>query len=60
MAGQQIHITDNLDVLLGVLPPQIREAVERQPELDELLEVVLDLGREPEARYPGRAVRLES
>jgi len=30
----------------------------RQPELDGLLEVVLDLGREPEARFPARAVRL--
>jgi stage III sporulation protein SpoIIIAA len=56
--GQQVHITDNLDVLLGVLPPQIRQAVEQQAALDELLEVVLDLGREPEARFPGRAVRL--
>ena len=58
MTGQQIHITDNLDVLLGVLPPPIREAIEQQPELEELLEVVLDLGREPEGRFPGRAVRL--
>ena len=58
MFGQQIRITDNLDVLLGVLPTQIRDAVERQPNLEELLEVVLDLGREPEARFPGRAVRL--
>ncbi len=58
MVGRQIRITDNLDVLLGVLPPQIRAAVEQQPDLDELLEVVLDLGREPEARFPGRAVRL--
>jgi stage III sporulation protein SpoIIIAA len=57
VVGQQVHITDNLDVLLGVLPPQIRDAVEQQT-LDELLEVVLDLGREPEARFPGRAVRL--
>jgi len=58
VVGHQIRITDNLDVLLGVLPPQIRSAIEQQPNLDELLEVVLDLGREPEARFPGRAVRL--
>ncbi len=58
MVGHQIYITDNLDVLLGILPPQIREAIEGQPNLEELLEVVLDLGREPEARFPGRAVRL--
>ena len=58
MAGPQIHISDNLDVLLGILPSPIRDAIERQPELDELLEVVLDLGREPEARFPAHAVRL--
>ena len=58
MAGPQVHISDNLDVLLGILPSPIRDAIERQPELDELLEVVLDLGREPEARFPAHAVRL--
>jgi len=58
VSGQQIHITDDLDVLLGVLPPQIREQVQQQPDPEDLLEVVLDLGREPEARFPIRAVRL--
>jgi stage III sporulation protein SpoIIIAA len=29
-----------------------------QPDRDQLLEVVLDLGRVPEARYPGRALNL--
>jgi stage III sporulation protein SpoIIIAA len=58
LAGHQIHITDNLDDLLGVLPRPIRASIEQQPDLDELLEVVLDLGREPEARFPERAVRL--
>jgi stage III sporulation protein SpoIIIAA len=58
VVGQQIHITDNLDLLLGVLPPPIRGQIEQQPDLEELLEVVLDLGRESEARFPRRAVRL--
>ena len=58
MAGHQIRITDNLDDLLGILPVPIRASIEQQPDLEELLEVVLDLGREPEARFPGRAVRL--
>ncbi len=58
VAGHQIRITDNLDLLLGALPPPIRGQIEAHPDLDELLEVVLDLGREPEARLPGRAVRL--
>ena len=58
MAGHQIRITVNLDDLLGILPVPIRASIEQQPDLEELLEVVLDLGREPEARFPGRAVRL--
>ncbi len=60
MVSSQIRITDNLDVLLGILPPEICRQVEQQADadLEDLLEVVLDLGREPEARFPGRVVRL--
>ncbi len=58
MAGAQIHITDNLDLLLGVLPQKIQQKIEQQPDREELLEVVLDLGREPEARFPNRVERL--
>ncbi len=53
-----IQITDNLDLLLEVIPPHLREALERQNTLDALLEVVIDLGRKPEARFPDRAVYL--
>jgi stage III sporulation protein SpoIIIAA len=53
--ARSIQITDNLDLLLAVLPPHIREAVERKPYRDSLIEVVMDLGRMPEARYPGGA-----
>ncbi len=52
------EIVDDLDKLLAVLPPHIRTALEQQPELSELLEVVLDLGRKPEARFPKRFVYL--
>jgi stage III sporulation protein SpoIIIAA len=58
VAGHQIHITDNLDLLLAVLPPDIRRTIESHPDVDGLIEVVLDLGREPEARFAGRAIRL--
>jgi stage III sporulation protein SpoIIIAA len=51
MAEQQI--TDDLDMLLPVLPPHIREPLEQHPAVGSLLEVILDLGREPEARFPG-------
>ncbi|MFM7436193.1 MAG: AAA family ATPase, partial [Vulcanococcus sp.] len=52
------RITDDLDRLLEVLPAAVREALQPPEARDQLLEVVLDLGRVPEARYPGRAVAL--
>jgi stage III sporulation protein SpoIIIAA len=50
--------TDNLDLLLNVLPRGIRDALGADGNAESLVEVVLDLGRQPEARYPGRAVYL--
>lgn len=50
--------TDNLDLLLLVLPPHIREALKRTGNIETLIEVVLDLGRQPEARYIGEALYL--
>ena len=52
------RITDDLDRLLDVLPQRVRLALEPEERREQLLEVVLDLGRIPEARYPGRAVAL--
>jgi stage III sporulation protein SpoIIIAA len=43
---------------LEVLPPAVQAALAVPAARDQLLEVVLDLGRVPEARYPGRAVLL--
>ena len=51
-------ITDDLDLLLGALPPHICEPLKQRDDNFELLEVVMDLGRRPEARYPGREVTL--
>ncbi|NIP80101.1 MAG: AAA family ATPase, partial [Gemmatimonadetes bacterium] len=45
------HITDDLDAIMTVLPEDIRTAVQRIDRRDELLEVILDLGRVPTARY---------
>lgn len=56
--GQQLQVTDNLDQLLDVLPPAVRDCLEEQEHLEDLLEIVLDLGREAEARFPGRVVAL--
>ena len=52
------RVTDDLDRLLAVLPEAVAAALSRDSERDQLLEVVLDLGRVPEARYPGRALNL--
>jgi stage III sporulation protein SpoIIIAA len=45
------RITDNLDVLLNVLPPELAERLTVINRSDDLLEVILDLGRVPTARY---------
>jgi stage III sporulation protein SpoIIIAA len=47
----QLRITDDLDALLGVLPGSIVEAVHKANDYDNLLEIILDLGRVPTARY---------
>ncbi|MHB9026005.1 MAG: R3H domain-containing nucleic acid-binding protein [Armatimonadota bacterium] len=52
MAKDQ-QITDDLHLLLAVLPATIRDVLEAHPQVDTLLEIILDLGREPEARFPG-------
>jgi stage III sporulation protein SpoIIIAA len=51
-------ITDDMDALLDILPPHIKRPLMQQQDIGELLEVVLDLGRVPEARFTGREVVL--
>ncbi len=55
--GTQI-VMDDLDALLAVLPADIRQVLDSLGEYDELLEVILDLGRAPTARYTHREVIL--
>jgi stage III sporulation protein SpoIIIAA len=43
---------DDLDALLRSLPPEIVDAVHALPDRNALIEVVMDLGRRPEARFP--------
>jgi stage III sporulation protein SpoIIIAA len=45
------RITDNLDAMLGVLPPHLSQQLVDLNRSDALLEVILDLGRVPTARY---------
>ncbi len=50
---------EELELLVGTLPPALRDSVRALPEeYGDLLEIVLDLGRDPEARFEGREVVL--
>lgn len=53
-------ITDDLDALLNVLPPHLQNHLREIERLPDLLEVVVDLGRVPEARLVGESVALNS
>ena len=55
---QQHRITDDLMVLLEVVPPHVQAALKQINRGDELLEIVLDLGRKPEARFTDGEVTL--
>ena len=54
----QLKITDDLDALLDVLPLDIRHAVERANDTENLLEIILDLGRVPTARFVDHEISL--
>jgi stage III sporulation protein SpoIIIAA len=47
-------ITDDLDQLLNILPPHIKAPLMQQEDIKDLLEVIIDLGRPAEARFPRR------
>lgn len=48
---EQRKITDDLDALLQVLPPQVEKSLRAANQGDNLLEIIMDLGRVPEARF---------
>src|SRR5438552_7157505 len=54
----QRQITDDLEALLAAIPPRVADPLRAMEGKEGLLEVVLDLGRPPEARFPGREVIL--
>ncbi len=49
---------EEIELLARALPPDLARALHERIHPGELLEIVLDLGREPEARVPGREVLL--
>ena len=53
-------ITDDLNKLLEILPDFVRAPLEQHKERKALIEVVMDLGRRPEARFPSGPSYLSS
>ncbi|CAF2139704.1 BnaA02g16360D [Brassica napus] len=51
-SGDEDHFDDELRRLLALVPEEIRRTLEEHPEIGELIEVVVDLGRKPLARFP--------
>ncbi len=51
-------ITDDLDLMLDVLPEHIAEVVRKLDDSENLLEIVMDLGRLPKARFVNREAEL--
>lgn len=58
LSSTQQRVTDNLTQLLEVLPDRIHTSITRHEHLEDLLEIVLDLGRIPEARYADHVIEL--
>lgn len=47
-----VAVDDELQLFLEVVPPRLRRKLIRHGEIRELIEVVMDLGRKPIARFP--------
>jgi stage III sporulation protein SpoIIIAA len=52
------ELIDDLSLLLGSLPPDVLQAVRDLTDPSQLIEVVMDLGRKPEARFVDGEVTL--
>jgi stage III sporulation protein SpoIIIAA len=53
--SMRMQITDDLNKLLDIVPDDIRQPLEQHPQRNNLIEIVMDLGRLPEARFPSNA-----
>jgi len=53
------QIVDDLDKFLSIFPADIKEKLEKDSDVKDLIEVVLDLGREIEARFYKKTIIFE-
>lgn len=49
-------LIDNIEILIDTLPPRLTEKIKQYENLDDLFEVVLDVGRKPEVRFKGNHI----
>ena len=59
MVAAQELVQEEMERLLEILPQRVKSSLVKQENLEDLLEVVLDLGRLPEARFPTGDVILD-
>ena len=55
----EIQVTDDIAALMDVMPPHIQGSLHDLEEASDLLEIVLDIGRRPEARFLAREAILD-
>src|SRR5947209_3815461 len=58
MSSRASNWDEEIELLARALPTDLARALHERTDPGELLEIVLALGREPEARVPGREVLL--
>ncbi len=51
IASHRMQVTDNLGQLLDIFPQKILTQIVNHPKKNDLIEIVMDLGRLPEARF---------
>ncbi len=51
---KRMQITDDLNKLLEILPQPVRDKIQAHPQQEKVVEIVMDLGRIPEARFQDR------
>lgn len=60
MTAQREERVDDIDALLSVLPPHIYQGLHRSERVHDALEIVMDLGRQPEVRFADAELVLSS
>ena len=59
LVGPNEQIVDDLDAFIDVLPERVAKRLRANVSVSSLIEIVLDLGRPPEARFPDGFTRLD-